>query len=49
MNGTHQVLAYVEDVKLIGDNMTTVERNADVLFNAYKDVSLAISTRETKA
>ena len=29
MNGTHQVLAYADDVNLIGDDIT-IERNADV-------------------
>ena len=30
MNGTHQVLAYADDVNLIGDDIRTIERNADV-------------------
>ena len=34
MNGTHQVLAYVDDVNLIGHDIITIERNADVLLNA---------------
>ena len=34
MNGTHQVLAYADDVNLIGDDITSIERNADVLLNA---------------
>ena len=33
MNGTHQVLAYADDVNLIGDDIRTIERNAD----AYKE------------
>jgi Reverse transcriptase (RNA-dependent DNA polymerase). len=31
MNGTHQILAYADDVNLIGDDIRTIERNADVL------------------
>ena len=27
MNGTHQVLAYAEDVNLMGDDIRTIERN----------------------
>ena len=38
MNGTHQVLAYADDVNLIGDDIWTIERNADVLLNACKDI-----------
>ena len=30
MNDTHQVLAYADDVNLIGDDIRTIERNADV-------------------
>ena len=30
MNGTHQVLAYADDENLIGDDIRTIERNADV-------------------
>ena len=40
-NGTHQVLlAYADDVNLIGDDIRTIERNADVLLNACKDIGL---------
>ena len=35
MNGTHQVLAYADDVNSIGDDIR-IERNADVLFNVCK-------------
>ena len=38
MNGTHQVQAYADDVNLIGDDFRTIERNADVLLNACKDI-----------
>ena len=33
MNGTHQVFAYVDYINLIGDDIRTIERNADVLLN----------------
>ena len=48
MNDTHQVLAYANDINLIGDVIRTIERNADVLLNACKDVSLAVNKRKTK-
>ena len=38
VNGTHQVLAYADDVNLIRDDIRTIERNADVLLNACKDI-----------
>ena len=48
MNGTHQVLTYVDDVNLIADDIRAIERNADVLLNACKDIGLTISTGKTK-
>ena len=48
MNGTHQVLAYADELILIGDDIRTIERNADVLLNACKDIGLAATTGKTK-
>ena len=48
LDGTHQVLAYADDVNLIGDDIRTIKRNTDVLFNDCKDIGLAINTRKTK-
>ena len=48
MNGTHQVLAYADDVNLIGDDIRTIERNTDVSLNAYKDIGLAVNIGNTK-
>ena len=45
---THQVLAYADDVNLIGDDIRTIERNADVLLNACKDIGLPVNTGKTK-
>ena len=44
MNGTHQILAYAEDVNLIGDDIRTIERKGD----AYKNIGLAVNTGKTK-
>ena len=30
------------------DDIRTMERNADVLLNVYKDIGLAVNTRKTK-
>ena len=43
MLGTHQVLAYADVVNLIGDDIRRIERNADVLLNACKDIGLAVN------
>ena len=41
MNGTHQILAYADDIRAI-------ERNADVLLNACKGIGLAVNTRKAR-
>ena len=33
MNGTQQVLAYADHINSIGDDIRTIERNADVIFS----------------
>ena len=38
----------MEDVNLIGDDIGTIERNAEVLLNACKDIGLAVNTGKTK-
>ena len=48
MNGTHQVLVFAEDVNLIGGDVRTIGRHADVLLNACKDNDLAVNTGKTK-
>ena len=41
-------MAYVDDVNLIGNYIRTVERIADVLLNACKDIGLVVNTEKTK-
>jgi len=49
MNGTHQVLAYADDVNSKAmDDINTLERNVDVLLNALTVIGLAVNTGETK-
>ena len=48
MNSTYQALAHGDDVNLIGDDFRTIVRNADVLLNVSKDISLAVNTGKTK-
>ena len=44
----YQVLAYADDVNLIGDDITTIERNANELLNHCNDIGLAVNTGKTK-
>jgi hypothetical protein len=48
LNGTHQLLAYADDVNLLGDNIHTLKKNIGTLIDASKDVGLEISVEKTK-
>jgi biotin operon repressor len=48
LNGTHQVLAYADDVNLLGDNIDTTKKNAETLIDAIKEVGLEINVEKTK-
>ena len=37
-----------DDVKLTGNHIRTIERNADVLLNACKDIGVEVNTGKTK-
>ena len=41
-------MTYAGDVNLIGDDIRTIERNADVLLNACKGIGLAVNSEKTK-
>jgi hypothetical protein len=48
LNGTHQLLAYVDDVNLLGDNIDTAKKNTVTLIDASKEVGLEINIEKTK-
>jgi hypothetical protein len=48
LNGTHQLLAYADDVNLLGDNIDTTEKNAETLIDASKEVGLEINVEKTR-
>jgi hypothetical protein len=48
LNGTHQLLAYTDDVNLLGDNLDTIQRNIETLIDASKEVGLEINVEKIK-
>jgi hypothetical protein len=47
-DGTHQLLAYADDVNLQGDNVDTVKRNNYTLIDASKEDGPEINLEKTK-
>jgi hypothetical protein len=47
-NGTHQLLAYADDVNLLGDNIDTIKKDTESLIDASKKVGLEINIEKTK-
>jgi hypothetical protein len=47
LNRTHQLLAYTDDVNLLGDNIDTIMKKTETLIDASKEISLDINTEQT--
>jgi hypothetical protein len=43
LNGTHQLLAYADDVNLLGDNIDIINKNTETLIDASKEVGLEVN------
>jgi hypothetical protein len=48
LNGTHQLLAYTDDMIPLGDNIETIERHTKTLIDASKEVGLELNVEKTK-
>ena len=48
LNGTHQLLAYADDVNILGGSVHTVEKNAEALVVASKETGLEVNADKTK-
>ena len=48
LNGTHQLLAYADDVNILGGSIHTVKKNAEALVVATKEMGLEVNADKTK-
>jgi hypothetical protein len=48
LNGTHQLLDYVDDVNLLGDSENTIKENSETLLEASRYIGLEINAEKTK-
>ena len=48
LNGTHQLLAYADDVNILGGDTQTLQENAEALVAATREIGLEVSADKTK-
>jgi len=48
LNGTHQLLAYADDVNILGGSVNTLKKNAEALVAAAWETGLEVSNDKTK-
>jgi hypothetical protein len=48
LNGTHQLLAYVDDVNPLGDNIDTIKKNTETLIDTSTEVGIKINVDKSK-
>ena len=48
LNGTHHLLAYADDVNILGGSMHTLKENAEALVAATREIGLEVSADKTK-
>ena len=48
LNGTHQPLAYEDDVNILGGSVHMVKKNTETLVAAAKEIGLEVNADKTK-
>jgi hypothetical protein len=48
LNGTHQLLAYADDVNILGRSIHSIKKNAEGLVIASKEIGLEVNAEKTK-
>jgi hypothetical protein len=48
LNGTHQLLVYVDDINLLGDSVNTVKENSETLLDASRNIRLEVNVEKIR-
>ena len=48
LNGTHQLLESADNVNILGENVLSIQKNAEALVVASKDIGLEVNADKTK-
>jgi sorting nexin-29 len=48
LNGTHQLLAYADDINVLGGNVHAVKKNTEALVAATKEIGIEVNADKTK-
>jgi len=48
LNGTHQLLAYADDINILAGSIHTVKENAEAVVAATREIGLKVSADKTK-
>ena len=48
LNGTHQLVAYADEVNIMGGSIHTLKENAEALVAAAREIGLEVSADKTK-
>ena len=43
-----ELLVYADDVNILGENLQTVRKNADIFIKTNKDIGLEVNSEKTK-